>query len=134
MIGKLLVRGFAVYGFVTAADKLATAYLEKNGKRIAEKAARKFVEYIFDERKVNDHSGKPIYFENWYDAMITRSELKKIYKEFGYVSLADYYETVGVSPRNEDEYFGWTDLDGMRILKERDNTYTLVMPKMKKLK
>ena len=134
MIGKLLVRGFAVYGFVTAADKLATAYLEKNGKRIAEKAARKFIEYIFDEQKVNDHSGRPIYFENWYDAMISRSELKKILKEFGHVSLADYYETVGVSPRNEDEYFGWTDLDGMRILKERDNTYTLVMPKMKKLK
>ena len=134
MIGKLLVRGFAVYGFVTAADKLATAYLEKNGKRIAEKAARKFVEWIFDEYGVNDHSGKPIYFENWYDAMISRSELKKIYKEFGYVTLADYYETVGVSPRNEDEYFGWTDLDGMRILKERDNTYILAMPKMKKLK
>lgn len=133
MFRKIIVGGFALYGFGVAASKLSIAYLEKNGKRLAMDEATKIIDYLFDEYEIKDHDGNKILFDTRRDAEIAYLELKLILKDYGHVSLADYYDLLGLRFNRTDNKYGWKSLDGLKILRNKDKTYSIAMPKMRKL-
>lgn len=133
MFRKIIVGGFALYGLGVATSKLSMSYLEKNGKRLAMNAAAKIIDYLFDEYEIKDHDGNDIFLETKHDAIIVYSELRQILKDYGCVSLADYYDLLGLRCNWSDNKYGWKSLDGSKILRNKDNTYSIVMPKMRKL-
>lgn len=133
MFKKIIVGGFALYGAASITDKLARAYFSENGRAIAEAAAMRFIEYLFCSYDVKDHEGRSLYFENRKDACVVLNELKTILKEDGYVTLADFYEAVDVDHKFQDTLVGWKNLDTAKVIRSRGRTYSIAMPRMKKL-
>jgi hypothetical protein len=61
--------------------------------------------------------------ERVLDAMITRLE------KFEVVTVADLYDFVNITSDFPDNQYGWQDLQGSRINRNHDGTYSLLLPK-----
>lgn len=79
------------------------------------------------QRKV----GKPdeILIESREEAEEVLSRMYDLYDTYQIVSLADYYDLVGVVSEFTDNKWGWDNLRGSRILKVRDG-YIIDLPRM----
>lgn len=51
------------------------------------------------------------------------SQLEDILEAYDVVNIADYYDTVGLTPKHTDYKYGWYDLRGATIRKDRDGYY-----------
>lgn len=55
-------------------------------------------------------------------------EMRQIIKHFGYVTLADYYDLVGIDCRYTDNEKGWYSLQGFIIQNKYDAWFEIVLP------
>ena len=130
---KLVLQGFAVYGIAVAATKLSKSYLDENGKAIATGIAAKVIDFIFDEYEPKTHDKKPLSFETRREANEVIGELKAIINDYGYATVADIYDLVGVNPSYKDNVYGWKDLDKAKVKRKKVKDYRVVLPKPHKV-
>ena len=52
--------------------------------------------------------------------------------EYGFVTVADFYDLVGVSGNYTDNKYGWTDISNAEIVRVKDG-YMIKLPKIRKL-
>lgn len=60
------------------------------------------------------------------------SALISVVWDYGHVTLADFYQMVGITPSFKDNKYGWNDLKGAYI-KHIPGGYVLILPKMQVL-
>lgn len=80
----------------------------------------------------NVYELKTIEFESRGDAEAVIESLCDLIDRYKEVSVADYYDLVGVTGKFTDNKYGWTNLQNASINRSR-GIYTLVMPKVKPL-
>lgn len=69
-----------------------------------------------------------IEFRTYEDALNTLNSMKDAIDAYGWISLNEYYERVGVSTPPTSTKFGWSDLSGVQIVPS-PNGYTLTLPR-----
>ena len=58
--------------------------------------------------------------------------LRSILREYDVVSVADFYETVGAPSNYTDNKYGWTNLDDVKIQRDR-NGYIIDFPRVEEI-
>lgn len=69
-----------------------------------------------------------IIFESRGDALEVKDTMEDILDRFNVVSVADFYELAGEDSSFTDQKYGWTNLDGVTVMRDRDG-YKLRLPK-----
>lgn len=59
--------------------------------------------------------------------------MQKLSKQYGCVTVADYFNLVGISPVYSDEQQGWDDVSDVQI-KRRQEGFFLAFPPLKVIK
>lgn len=90
--------------------------------RAANKAA-----YTNTYKKTQDFSD--IVLKNRVDAINVLDYLKERINEYDMCTIADFYESVGVSSGFMDSNYGWTNLDSAYVCQIRGGGYKIVFPK-----
>ena len=76
---------------------------------------------------VRDITVDSVIFENQEYATDTLIRLQQIIDWYGFASLADLYDLVGLNSKYEDNKIGWRTLEGSEIV-EDDSGYELRLP------
>ena len=120
-------------------DELYNEQVEKDNKRDYTKPLRKSGKHPWDEHKDNHADEEetyalPMLMHSHEDAVKVLSTLTEMIINYDVVSIADYYDLVGVSPTYEDTLYDWTgsDLTDARII-TLDGEYSISLPVAKKL-
>ena len=71
--------------------------------------------------------------DNRGDAESVLDQIQDLMSEYGVVTVSDYYDLVGVSGQFTDNYYGWTDMNGMRTRAVR-NGWLIELPSPRQLK
>lgn len=71
-------------------------------------------------------------FETRRDAEEILNYMEDLIDEYGFVTVADLYDLVGVSGNYTDNKYGWTDISNAEIVRVRDG-YMIKLPKIRKL-
>lgn len=131
--------------------KYICRWKKKNGLQDLEKA-KWYLEHLIEHvskleeenKPICEHTFDPQYtnemrfsFENEVDALMCRSKVDDLFKEYGHVTVNDIYDIIG-DPNIErialDYDYGWLDLSKVNILYSPNGGYTvLVFPKPKRL-
>ena len=69
-----------------------------------------------------------IIFDDRADAIEVRDQLQDLVDQYDIASVADFYELSGYEFNTQHEKYGWTDLDNVQVLRDRDG-YRLSLPK-----
>ena len=69
-----------------------------------------------------------IIFDDRADAIEVRDQLQDLVDQYEIASVADFYELSGYEFNTQHEKYGWTDLDNVQVLRDRDG-YRLSLPK-----
>lgn len=69
-----------------------------------------------------------IIFESRGDALEVKETMDDILERFNVVSVADFYELAGEDSSFTDQKYGWTNLDGVTVMRDREG-YRLRLPK-----
>ena len=114
------------------ADKIETVlygeecYPQKNNSRVSYNYYRK-------NKNIRDKSGfilEDILFGTESDALSVLSSMKEIIVNYGYVSIADYYDLAGVSGNvYTNTKYGWLDLKDAKVINSMDG-YKISLPKV----
>ena len=113
----------------------------KDKKRDYTKPLRKSGKYPWGEYNRNYAEPKeaetfalPMLISNHDDAVKVLNSLLEHVDVYKFVSVADYYDLVGVSPTYKDTLYGWTgsELTDARII-TLDGEYSISLPVAKKL-
>ena len=120
-------------------DELYNEKVEKGIRRDYTKPLRKSGKYPWGENKDNHADEEetyalPMLMHSHEDAVKVLSTLTEMIINYDVVSIADYYDLVGVSPTYKDALYGWTgsDLTDARII-TLDGEYSIALPVAKKL-
>ena len=114
----------------------------KDSKRDYTKPLRKSGKYPWGEYNRNYADPKeaetfalPMLISNRDDAVEVLNSLLEHVDLYEFVSIADYYEMVSVTPTYKDTLYGWTwgDLTDARII-TLDGEYSITLPVAKKLR
>ena len=114
----------------------------KDSKRDYTKPLRKSGKYPWGEYNRNYADPKeaetfalPMLISNRDDAVEVLNSLLEHVDLYEFVSIADYYEMVSVTPTYKDTLYGWTwgDLTDARII-TLDGKYSITLPVAKKLR
>ncbi len=87
-------------------------------------------------KKRKNEMNKPeeiVFFENYTNAVAVFSEMRIHLYRKNRVSVKDFYEFSGLPANDEDEEYGWTDLEGVRVLEHQPEGYYIDLPKPKLL-
>jgi hypothetical protein len=86
--------------------------------------------YMAPLEKVNDgYNYDEIYIESRGDAELVLETLNDTISQYGVVSVADYYDLVGIKTDNyTNNNYGWTNIAAARIIQTRDG-YLIKLPK-----
>ena len=113
--------------------------VERDHKRDYTKPLRKYGKYPWGEHKDNHADEEeayalPMLMHSHEDAVKVLSTLTEMIIKYDVVSIADYYDLVGVSPTYKDTLYGWTgsELTDARII-TLDGEYSISLPVAKKL-
>ena len=122
-----------------AKDEMHNEQVERDHKRDYTKPLRKSGKYPWGENKDNHADEEetyalPMMMHSHEDAVKVLSTLTEMIINYDVVSIADYYDLVGVSPTYKDALYGWTgsDLTDARIIAS-DGEYSIQLPVAKKL-
>ena len=69
-----------------------------------------------------------IIFDDRADAIEVRDQLQDLVDQYEIAYVADFYELSGYEFNTQHEKYGWTDLDNVQVLRDRDG-YRLSLPK-----
>lgn len=83
-------------------------------------------------RSSDRYAYNEIIFESRGDAQEVKDCLEDIIDRYKMVSIADFYELAGQETSWSDEKYGWFDLDGMTITRDRDG-FRIRLPKAEPL-
>lgn len=72
---------------------------------------------------------KDIIFESRKEANEVLLTLEEMLESYDCVSILDYYDACGVTAKNTDDKYGWTNLDGARVVRSYDG-YTIKFPRV----
>lgn len=74
-------------------------------------------------KEVIDHKVKPVIISDRTDAVKVLHDLIDTVKDYGSVTIAEYYEAVGMVSNTNDSLYGWTDLSGAVITSCKDGYF-----------
>lgn len=74
------------------------------------------------------HNFEEIEFKSRADAEEVRRSMLDRLAKYEMVSVADFLSLAGITPAYTDEKYGWTDLRGTDISRERGGSYVLLLP------
>lgn len=80
-------------------------------------------------RNRNYYDCDTIILDNYAEADAVLTGMEEIISTYGLVSIADYYELVGVKGEYTDNKYGWTDLRTAKLVRERDGGYSIKLPR-----
>ena len=76
----------------------------------------------------NQRECQEVLFETRGDVEKILDTLNYCISKYGCVTLADFYDLAGVRALYEDCKFGWTTLNGVKVVRKRDG-YTIEFPR-----
>ena len=76
----------------------------------------------------NQRECQEVLFETRGDVEKILETLNYCISKYGCVTLADFYDLAGVQALYEDCKFGWTTLNGVKVVRKRDG-YTIEFPR-----
>ena len=97
-------------------------YNKKDSSRERIKKERGSTRYKYDE----------IIIDTRAEATEVLEYLRSILREYDVVSVADFYETVGAPSNYTDNKYGWTNLDDVKIQRDR-NGYIIDFPRVEEI-
>lgn len=83
-------------------------------------------------RTQQQHSYDDIIFENRGDAEAVLERMEELVDRFGTVSVADLFDLAGMSCQYTDNKYGWTNLNGVQVIRVRDG-YQIDLPRASSL-
>ena len=96
-------------------------------------------QYSRDDRPVTHrdssrsrHQVDDVYVPTRGEAEMVRDQLNEALDTYGTVTVADFYDSVGLESNYVDKNWGWYDLTDMRIVSTRDG-FLLEMPRIEPL-
>lgn len=116
------------------------AVLGVNGSSRGKSSTASKVSYrkYYDDRERRDHSGvtrtrsgyeyDDVIIENRGEAEDVLSRMDELISTYGLVSVADFYDLVGISGNYTDNKYGWTDIRSASVVRVRDG-YMIKLPK-----
>ena len=125
----------------SAKDEIYNEQVEKDNKRDYNKPLRKSGKYPWGERKSYYEEAKeaetfalPMLMTNHEDAVQVLNNLLEHIDLYKFVSIADYYDMVSVTPTYKDTLYGWTgsELKDARVV-PLDGEYSIALPVAKRL-
>ena len=72
-----------------------------------------------------------IYFNTKFQAEHVLDELRIMIDRYGFVTVADYYDACGKLSKFTDSYYGWDDLNDVKIIPRFQKGYSLALPATK---
>jgi hypothetical protein len=63
------------------------------------------------------------------DADLVLEELDAVIDSVGHCTVGDFYSTMGDTPNQTDEEWGWTSLSAARVTKVASNEFLISMPR-----
>ena len=125
----------------SAKDEMHIEQVEKDNRRDYTKPLRKSGKYPWGEHKSYYTEAKeaetfalPMLMSSSEDATKVLNTLLEHIDLYHFVSIADYYDLVSVTPTYKDSLYGWTDgeLTGARVV-QLDGEYSIKLPVAKRL-
>lgn len=116
------------------------AVLGVNGSSRGKSSTASKVSYrkYYDDRERRDYSGvtrtrsgyeyDDVIIENRGEAEDVLSRMDELISTYGLVSVADFYDLVGISGNYTDNKYGWTDIRSASVVRVRDG-YMIKLPK-----
>lgn len=116
------------------------AVLGVNGSSRGKGSTASKVSYrkYYDDRERRDYSGvtrtrsgyeyDDVIIENRGEAEDVLSRMDELISTYGLVSVADFYDLVGISGNYTDNKYGWTDIRSASVIRVRDG-YMIKLPK-----
>lgn len=104
----------------STADKVSYRnYTSYSNKQSARPATRSVTGYSYDE-VVLDSRG---------EAEEVLARMDELVATYGIVSVADFYDLVGITCQYTDNKYGWTNIRNAQVMRVRDGGYMIKMPK-----
>ena len=135
----------AAVGFVVCGVSMVKIALENEDVKrfVAGKISDRIYEFISDEEVPRRQSNKKVSYRDAYyykhvddiffDSRETAEKvlklLKEIINEYGFVTIADMYDLVGLNATYTEQKYGWVDLKEAKIIRVRSG-YKLVLPEI----
>ena len=122
-------------------DEMYNEQVEKDNQRDYTKPLRKSGKYPWGEHKSYHEEPKepetfalPMLMSSREDAFKVLNQLQIHLDLYKFVSIADYYNMVSVTPEYKDTQYGWTgsDLEDTRVV-TLDGEYSIALPVAKRL-
>ena len=103
--------------------------------RMSASRGRGYVDYSRQSEKALHHKSdnvsnvvRVIEFDSANDANEVLSYMIDSIEQYGLVTVADFYELSGVASKFTDHQFGWTNLDGVRVVPIRGGGFYISFP------
>lgn len=102
----------------SSASRVSYRSYYDSGDRRERPTTRSMVGYEYDE----------IVIDNRGEAESVLDRMDEIVSTYGMVSVADFYDLIGVTSKYTDNKYGWTSISNAHIVRTRDG-YMIKMPK-----
>ena len=93
-------------------------YDSQNNRRDSRSTSRPRIGYDYDD----------VIIDNRGEAEEVMTRMDELMETYGLVSVADFYDLVGISGNYTDNKYGWTDIRNASIVRTRDG-YMIKLPK-----
>lgn len=94
-------------------------YVRENDRNSDRDSRRVRSTYDYDDFVINDYG----------EAEEVKDRMFEMMEEYGIVSVADYYDLLGVTGNYTDNKYGWTSLRTIDIVRVRDGGYMIKLPR-----
>ena len=108
---------------------------ESYDNRMSASRGRGYVDYSRQSEQPRHHKSdnvsnvvRVIEFDSANDANEVLSYMIDSIEQYGLVTVADFYELSGVASKFTDHQFGWTNLDGVRVVPIRGGGFYISFP------
>ncbi len=115
-------RGNGYYSYSSLSDPNRTRRAERDIPPWEERTSR-------SSRDVND-----IVVSTRDDAIEVLCELKDIIDSYGFATVANLKDLVGITERHTDHKWGWESIEGSTYRRVRDGGYLLILPRVIEIK
>lgn len=75
-----------------------------------------------------------VLIDNRGEAHEVLARMDELIMEYGMVSVADFYDLVGVTGNYTDNKYGWYDIRSAQVVRTRDGSYMIKLPRAVQLK
>lgn len=120
-------------GFTTSLEMLL--YGETGRKKNSNASRISYRDYYKDDRNLrersltrNGYDFNDIVINNRGEAEDVLSSMDELIENYGSVSVADFYDLVGITGNYTDNNYGWTDIRSANVIRVRDG-YMIKLPR-----